>query len=133
MNGLVRKIGVGVVLTALLVVGGCRKHRKTTSAENTEEYAEKLHVVVSMKKLPSLRWPNFSDYESYVTQFYEDRNYEVAWTRDGKPTASAEAFMQAFKNASAKGLIPEDYDSELWADRVAKLQGPDHKPSADAI
>jgi murein L,D-transpeptidase YcbB/YkuD len=124
-----RTLGSTCVLAALLLVGGCKKPRKTTSAENTTDYADTLQALVATKKLPSLRWPNFSDYQAFVTQFYNDRNFELAWTRDGKPTAAAQSFMQAFRTADAKGLIPEDYDASLWAGRVAKLQG---KP-ADAI
>ena len=129
MNVSIRKTCNTAVLAALLLAAGCKKPRKTTSVENTTDYAGNLQALVATKKLPSLRWPNFSDYQAYVTQFYNDRNFEVAWTRDGKPTAAAQGFMQAFQNADAKGLIPEDYDASLWAGRVAKLQG---KP-ADAI
>src|ERR1700733_3363803 len=103
-NVLVRRVGSAVVLAALLVAGGCRKHRKTTSAPNTDAYADKLHGLVTKKalptekvdtaKVPDLRWPNFSDYETIVNQFYDDRNYEVAWTRDGAPTAAATGFIQ---------------------------------------
>ena len=132
-NVLVRRVGLAVVLAALLVAGGCRKHRKTTSAPNTDAYADKLHDLVAKKalppekvdtaKVPNLRWPDFSDYQAIVTQFYDDRNFEVAWTRDGAPTAAATGFIQAFANAGAKGLIPEDYDAERWPDRVAALKG----------
>jgi murein L,D-transpeptidase YcbB/YkuD len=132
-NVLVRRIGLGVVLATLLVAGGCRKFRKTRSAPNTDAYADKLHSLVAKKalppekvdttKVPDLRWPNFSDYQEIVTQFYDDRNFEVAWTRDGAPTAAATGFMQAFANADAKGLIPEDYDAPRWAERVAALKG----------
>ena len=118
-----------LALTLLLLAGGCKKHRKTTSAENTTDYAANLQALVATKQLPSLRWPNFSDYQPAVTQFYEDRNYELAWTRDGTPTSQASAFIQAFRDAGAKGLNPQDYDSLLWGQRVAKLSG---KP-ADAI
>jgi murein L,D-transpeptidase YcbB/YkuD len=131
-NVLVRRIGSAVVLAVLLVAGGCRKHRKTTSAPNTDAYADKLHGLVAKKalppekvdtaKVPNLRWPDFSDYQAIVTQFYDDRNFEVAWTRDGAPTAAATGFMQAFASADAKGLIPEDYDAPRWAERVAALK-----------
>jgi murein L,D-transpeptidase YcbB/YkuD len=131
-NVWVRRIGSGVVLAALLVAGGCRKHRKTTSAPNTDAYADKLHGLVEKKalpaekvdtaKVPNLRWPDFSDYQAIVTQFYDDRNFEVAWTRDGAPTAAATGFIQAFANADAKGLIPDDYDAPRWAERVAALK-----------
>ena len=133
MKVLVRRVGSGVVLAALLVAGGCRKHRKTTSAPNTDAYADKLHGLVTKKalptekvdtaKVPDLRWPNFSDYETIVNQFYDDRNYEVAWTRDGAPTAAATGFIQAFADAGAKGVIPEDYDAPRWAERVTALKG----------
>jgi L,D-transpeptidase YcbB len=126
-------------LTILLLVSGCHRHRKSKSAPNTDAYSDKLHNLVEKKalppekvdtsKVPNLRWPNFSDYESYVATFYDDRNYEVAWTRDGAPTASANAFMQQFSNSAAKGLIPEDYDASRWAERVQAL----NSKSPDAI
>ncbi|MDW5265780.1 MULTISPECIES: murein L,D-transpeptidase [Acidobacteriaceae] len=125
----VRKVGTACVLGTLLLASGCRRHRKSTSVENTTDYAGNLQALVATKKLPSLRWPNFSDYQTAVTTFYDDRNYELAWTRDGKPTATALAFIEQFKDAASKGLAPEDYDASLWAGRVQKLSG---KP-ADAI
>ena len=73
--------------------------------------------MLDVKEMPSLRWPDFSDYQTIVATFYDDRNYEIAWTRDGAPTAAAKGFMQAFHDAGAKGLIPEDYDDSRWADR----------------
>jgi len=127
----VRSVGCVGVLAALLLAGGCKKPRKTTSAENTTDYAGNLQTLVATRKLPSLRWPNFSDYQAAVTTFYNDRNFEVAWTRDGKPTASARAFMQAFQEADAKGLAPEDYDASRWSGRVAKLAGKPADPISE--
>lgn len=124
-----RTLGAACALTVLLMAGGCRRHRKSTSAENSAEYAKNLQALVATKKLPSLRWPNFSDYQNAVTTFYDDRNYELAWTRDGKPTSTALAFINAFDDAGAKGLNPQDYDAALWPGRIQKLAG---KP-ADAI
>jgi murein L,D-transpeptidase YcbB/YkuD len=126
-------------LIVLLLVSGCHRHRKSKSAPNTDAYSDNLHQLVEKKalppekvdtsKVPNLRWPDFSDYQSYIATFYDDRNYEVAWTRDGAPTATATAFIQQFQDAAAKGLIPEDYDAPRWADRVQAL----HDKSADAI
>jgi murein L,D-transpeptidase YcbB/YkuD len=126
-------------LIVLLLVSGCHRHRKSKSQPNTTAYADKLHEMVEKKalppekvdttKVPNLRWPNFSDYETIVATFYDDRNYEVAWTRDGAPTASAKGFIQAFQDSASKGLIPEDYDAPRWADRVQALNG----KSDDAI
>jgi murein L,D-transpeptidase YcbB/YkuD len=135
----VRSACTACALTLLLLANGCHRHRKSKSAPNTDAYSDNLHQLVEKKvlppekvdtsKVPNLRWPNFSDYESYIQTFYDDRNFEVAWTRDGAPTATANAFMQQFSNAAEKGLIPEDYDASRWAARVQAL----NDKSADAI
>src|SRR6516165_3372621 len=102
MNVSLRSVSAVCALTLLLLTtDGCRRHRKTTSAPNTDAYAGQLHDLVvkkqlpaekvDLKEVPNLRWPDFSDYQAIVNQFYDDRNYEVAWTRDGAPTASATA------------------------------------------
>ena len=129
---LLRNIGAATVIAALLLAGCNKKYRKSKSVQNTTKYADNLQKIVAEKYLPkemlgsgqmqSLRWPNFSDYQSIVATFYDDRNYEVAWTRDGQPTAPAKAFIQQFQQADAKGLIPEDYDASRWAERVQKLK-----------
>jgi murein L,D-transpeptidase YcbB/YkuD len=108
-----------------MLVGGCRKHRKTTSAPNTEDYSDNIDVLVAQPQLPVLRWPNYSDYQPLVKTFYDDRNSEIAWTRDGKPTPAANGFMKAFADAAAKGLKPEDYDALRWPARVAALKPQD--------
>ncbi len=112
-------------MAALLLAGGCRRHRKTTSAPNTAEYADNLQALTSQPQLPMLRWSNYSDFQADVKTFYDDRNYEVAWTRDHNPTAAALGFLEAFRNADAKGLRPDDYDAPRWQERIAKLSGKD--------
>jgi L,D-transpeptidase YcbB len=139
MKASFRSICTACALTALLLACGCRRHRKTKSAPNTTAYSDNLHELLQKKtlppekvdttKTPDLRWPNFSDYQTSLATFYDDRNYEVAWTRDGAPTPSATAFIQQFRDAATKGLIPEDYDASRWAGRVQALSG----KSADAI
>jgi L,D-transpeptidase YcbB len=139
MKASLRSACMASALTLLLLAGGCNRHRKSKSAPNTTAYSDNLHHLLEKKalppekvdttKVPNLRWPNFSDYEASLTTFYDDRNYEVAWTRDGAPTASATAFIQQFRDAASKGLIPEDYDASRWADRVQALSS----KSADAI
>jgi L,D-transpeptidase YcbB len=76
---------------------------------------------VAQKQLSILRWPNYSDYQPAVTTFYDDRNYELAWLRDLKPTAQATAFIKDFQEAGAKGLNPEDYDASFWPARVQQI------------
>lgn len=125
-----RTAGAVCVVALLLSVGGCRKPRKTTSAPNTTDYSDNIKPLVESTQLSFLRWPNITDYQPLVKTFYEDRNYEIAWTRDGRPTAAAKGFIVAFAAADLKGLNPEDYDGTRWMARVASLNG---KPSEDAV
>ena len=118
-----RIFATGFMLTALLLVDGCHRHRKTVSAPNTTDYADNIQAVTASKTLPILRWPDYSDYQPAVATFYDDRNNEIAWTRDGKPTKPALAFIQAFSDAAVKGLNPEDYDASRWQGRIEKLAG----------
>lgn len=119
-------------LAVLLPVAGCRKHRETQYAKNLQQLVAKKKLPserVNTSQVPNLRWPNFSDYAPAVQKFYENREYAVAWTVDGVPTAAAKGFIDAFQHADAKGLIPEDYDASRWTLREQQLQG----KSADAI
>jgi murein L,D-transpeptidase YcbB/YkuD len=118
-----RYTGALCALALLLSLEGCRKPRKTTSAPNTTDYSDNLQPLVASPQLSFLRWPNVAEYQPFIKTFYEDRNYEIAWTREGQPTAAAKGFMVAFANAELKGLNPEDYDSSRWLDRVRGIAG----------
>ena len=59
---------------------------------------------VDTTKVPNLRWPDFSDYQAIVTQFYDDRNYEVAWTRDGAPTACGAGIYSGVSGCEREGI-----------------------------
>ncbi len=128
----VRLLSVLVVsLTVVLPLTGCRggvralmakfHHRKSASKPNTTDYADNVQQAVSQPKLDVLKHPDFSQYQQQVQQFYEDRNYELAWTRDGKPTQAASTLIGMFNHAARKGLKPEDYDASLWSVRQDKL------------
>lgn len=119
----------GLLLVLTLGTAGCKAHRKTISAPNSTDYATQLQALTGQSQMEGLRWPNYADYQNDVKSFYDDRNYEVAWTRDGKPTSAASGFIEAFRNADRKGLRPADYDTDRWDNRVAALQG----KNADAI
>lgn len=110
-----------ISLLLLLAVTGCHKRRKTISAPNSADYADNIQAIVNQPRLSTLRWPDYSDYAPAVKTFYDDRDYEIAWTRDGKPTSESLAFIQAFQNAGEKGLNGEDYDASHWAGREAAL------------
>ena len=119
-------------LAVLLPVAGCRRRRETQYARNLQQLVAKKTLTpekVNTSQVPNLRWPNFSDYAPAVKAFYESRDYAVAWTQDGVPTAAAKGFIDAFQHADAKGLFPEDYDASRWTSREQALAG----KSADAI
>jgi murein L,D-transpeptidase YcbB/YkuD len=115
------RFATALFLFHVVLLSGCHRHRKTTSAPNTTDYADNIRAVVGAKQLSILRWPNYSDYQQAVSTFYDDRNYELAWLRDLKPTAQADAFIQAFEQAETKGLNPEDYDASRWPARLQQI------------
>ncbi len=94
------------------------------AASATGGGAPGLREFVASRRLADLQRPDFSDVGEQVQTFYERRNYEPAWVRDGKATKPAVALIQALTLASAKGLDPEDYDAASWADRIANLYRP---------
>ena len=133
MNERVRKVAVGLALGAVLVASdGCKRLRRTRSKPKSDAYADQLKTTVANKEIKVMHWPNYADYQPLVQKFYDDRNYEVAWVDNGKPTAQATAFIAAFQHADQKGLKPEDYDGSLWSGRVQGLSGDDAIAQFDA-
>ncbi len=121
-NVRMRRVGVVCAMSALMLLSGCHRHRKTRSQPKSDAYADALKPIVQSKQIKVMHWPNFADFEPLVQTFYDDRNYEVAWvTESGQPSSQAIAFIQAFGDASKKGLNPDDYDGSLWGARVQKL------------
>jgi len=96
-------------------------HRKAKSKSNTTDYADNVEQVVSSPKLTILKWSDYSNVQPQVQQFYDDRNFELGWTRDGKPTDQGTALIAMFEGAATKGLKPEDYDASRWPERVQHL------------
>ena len=88
--------------------------------------------LVASGNLPTLRWPDFSDYRTRVRSFYEP-DYTFGWTRDGRLTGQAAAVIEALAAADTKGLNSEDYDGPRWAGRVANLSHADRPPSEDEL
>lgn len=96
-------------------------HRKAKSKPNTTDYADNVEQVVNSPQLAIMKWSNYSDYQDEVKTFYDQRNYELAWTRDGKPTDATMALIQAFEGAANKGLNAEDYDASRWEQRLQRV------------
>lgn len=92
----------------------------TASAQPTA----RIQNIVSTGKLEGMRWPNFSDYKTWLQQFYEPAGFAPAWIQDNRPSSQALSLIELFKNAWSKGLEPEAYDASRWDGRVKALQGP---------
>jgi murein L,D-transpeptidase YcbB/YkuD len=119
-------LGALVCGCVLLGLSGCKHKRKATSPANTADYAANVQRLDKVSTLPGMRWPNYADDLGNVQKFYNDRDNELAWTRNGKPTGAAMELLQLYKDAAAKGLNPEDYDADAagegrWAGRLKQL------------
>jgi murein L,D-transpeptidase YcbB/YkuD len=103
------------------------------SAANLLAQAQaQLRSLIDAGTLPDLRWPTFIDYRNDVRKFYQPGS--LAWTRNNRVTPQAVAMIQIFKQASLKGLNPEDYDASRWDGRLAKIQPAASTPSdADLV
>ncbi len=115
----------------LLPLAGCKNHklslsslfhhRKSKSKSNTTQYSDNLQQVVGTPQTALLKWSSFQQNQPAVQQFYEDRDWELAWSRDGKPTSAATALIQMFTDADKKGLRPDDYDGQRWQEHIHTL------------
>jgi murein L,D-transpeptidase YcbB/YkuD len=54
---------------------------------------------------------------------YAPAGYAMVWSRNGRPTAQAQAVIAQLETASVKGLHATDYAGGQWAARIANLKG----------
>jgi murein L,D-transpeptidase YcbB/YkuD len=87
-------------------------------------------ALLSAGTLPGLRWPNFTDVQADVTEFYSAGGNAPVWINQGQLTVQARSMIQLFKQAALKGLDPEDYDASRWDARVAAVGSSNPHPSA---
>jgi murein L,D-transpeptidase YcbB/YkuD len=81
-----------------------------------------LRKIVAARQLAELRWPNFSDYQTHVKDFYEPSAYALAWIQEGEPTPQARSLIETLQQADSKGLDAEDYDGSRWPGRMARIR-----------
>jgi murein L,D-transpeptidase YcbB/YkuD len=84
---------------------------------------QELRTIVASGRLADLQWPDFSDYDKWVKEFYDSSNYGLAWTRAGKPTAQARELIAILDDSAEKGLDSKDYDGGRWDGRIRSLDG----------
>lgn len=121
---------IGLALVAVLWTVAAMSQVATSSPAATSTKGE-LATLIAAGTLPDLRWPNFTDYRADVKKFYDSGSNSLAWIQTGQPRPQALAMIELFKQASRKGLNPDDYDAARWDARLAKLQ-PEDMPPSDA-
>ncbi len=103
-------------------VNGTSTDTKQSAAEPLgPKGQQELRTIVNGGRLSDLHWQNFLDYQRSVKEFYEAGNYQLEWTRGGKPTPQASELIAILQDAAEKGLDSRDYDGERWAGRIRAL------------
>jgi murein L,D-transpeptidase YcbB/YkuD len=97
---------------------------KASSTQKPDGVAAQLSAIVASGQLEDLRWPDFSDYRSHLTNFYRPFGYKPAWIHNGEPTTQAIELIRILQDADREGLLAEDYDTSRWADRLTLLKSP---------
>lgn len=92
-----------------------------------------LGALLAVGNLAELRWPNFTDVQADVTEFYSAGDNALAWINQGQPTIQARSMIQLFKQSALKGLNPEDYDASRWDARVGALASSDPRAGASEL
>ena len=121
---------VSLPLASLLSINGCKGGCNSSSPNAPgfhSDYAPAVQQLLASPKLPTLRWPDYTDLQPQMQSFYSGRNDNPAWVytdqrNGGKPTPAAIALLQLFHDAAQKGLKPEDYDAAHWPEWQQKLE-----------
>jgi len=92
--------------------------------DSPHETEAPIRQIIASRHLSILRWPDFSDYEKHLTNFYESSGYRLAWTSESQPTAQARAMIDVLRQANNKGLNSDDYDASQWEARLQQLGDP---------
>ena len=90
----------------------------------TAEGESELRGIVAAGKLETLQRPEFGEYQAELGDFYNSAGYALTWVVRSRPTAKARIVIKRLQAADNDGLLAQDYDSPLWADRLAKLAVP---------
>ncbi len=116
---------------AVLLAAAALGSQSLATADASSQFSVTLHQITASGRLSDLRWPDFSDYQVHVANFYDAAGYAPAWLRNNEPTQQAQTLIEVLKQADSKGLNAEDYDGSRWADRLSRLhQSPSQEDQA---
>ena len=63
------------------------------------QQASDIQSLVASGNLDGMRWPNFSDYRTWLQKFYEPAAYAPAWVQGGRPAPQVLPLIAVFKDA----------------------------------
>jgi L,D-transpeptidase YcbB len=115
-----RQIVAALLLSSLALTAGAQ----TVEVPPATEAGRTIQSLIETSSMDELRWPDFSDYRKHLRNFYGASGYELAWTRDGKPTSQALTVIELLQAADAKGVHAVDYDGPRWAARLKSIDPP---------
>jgi L,D-transpeptidase YcbB len=104
---------------------------KATATQKLDGASAQLSAIVASGNLADLRWPDFSDYKTHLTNFYRPTGYKLAWLSNGQPTPQAIELINILQDADREGLHADDYDASRWPDRLTLLKSP-HEAADEA-
>jgi murein L,D-transpeptidase YcbB/YkuD len=111
---------LALVFVAAVVFAGAPAGREVPRSPDFSASAGELLQLIRDGSLPGLRWPEFSNLRTQVERVYEQDGYAPLWVKDGRFTPRAHSVLMSLRNATEKGLNPEDYDVSFLLDRVAQ-------------
>ena len=116
-----------VIAVSFSALSGCKRAQHTIRhvASSEPDYTPQIQANVTTGHIDGLKYPDFTPVQADVSNFYNTREFDLAWVKNGKPTQQASALMEEFSNAAKRGLRPADYDAANWSTRVTNLNTPE--------
>ena len=120
-------------LSASGLCTGCKRasHMVRHVASSEPDYTPQIQAEVTSGHIDGLKYPDFTPIQADVSNFYNTREFDLAWVKSGKPTKQADGMLEEFSNARKRGLRPEDYDASNWSARTANLGTPEGAAAFD--
>jgi len=104
----------------------------TVTSASRQSAGSEIREILTSGRLSDLRWPDFSDYQVHLENFYKPSGYGLAWIRENQATPQARAIIEVLRQADSKGLRSEDYDANQWGTRLQHLDQPASAARFDA-
>ena len=116
-----RRVSRGMLFTlplvALTLLYGCNTGSTANAGSQSQSSAQPaappqqlspegqaaLRAIIQAGNLSDLRWPDFSDYQPLVQEFYDSYGDSLPWVRGMQPTPQARQMIASLLDADQKG------------------------------